>query len=182
MWSANADQTRRSSIAAASRYLRSNRKLWGARRAQFGNGLGVLPEQIREGGTEAFGGDDSSDQRRARQYRCDDQERGQWRALQGDAENRAVTRTDMFGGATSPSSDSIVGLAAKMPSPCRGCGSVSAVIESTGTGPHHGSLRCQCGQFRGWVSKQTYNFVTATIREFGRPTQPIEIRRSTNGE
>ncbi len=89
-----------------------------------------------------------------------------------------MTRGDMFG--TSPSSDSIVGLAARMPLPCRQCGSISATIESTGTGPHHGSLRCGCGQFRGWVSKATYDFVTATIKQFGKPTEPIVISRSPN--
>jgi hypothetical protein len=84
-----------------------------------------------------------------------------------------VTQIDMFG--TSPSFDSIVGLAATMPSPCRQCGGVDATIESTGTGPHHGSLRCSCGQFRGWVSKATYDFVTAAIKQFGKPVEPIVI-------
>jgi hypothetical protein len=90
-----------------------------------------------------------------------------------------VTQTDLFGGATSPT-DSIVDLAATMPSPCGQCGSLSAVIESTGKGPHHGSLRCSCGQFRGWVSKATYDFVTATIKQFGRPTEPIVITTKQN--
>jgi hypothetical protein len=89
-----------------------------------------------------------------------------------------MTQIDMFGGTTTP--DPVVGLAAKMPSPCGQCGSLSAVIESTGSGPHHGSLRCGCGQFRGWVSKATYDFVTATIKQFGRPTEPIVISRSPN--
>jgi hypothetical protein len=90
-----------------------------------------------------------------------------------------MTQTDLFG---APDANPIVGLPATMPSPCRGCGGINAVIESTGTGPHHGSLRCNCGQFRGWVSKQTYDFVTATIKQFGKATKPIEIRRSTSGE
>jgi hypothetical protein len=85
-----------------------------------------------------------------------------------------MTQTDMFG-APDSSANPIVGLAARMPLPCRQCGSISAVIESTGTGPHHGSLRCGCGQFRGWVSKTTYDFVTATIQQFGKPTEPIVI-------
>jgi len=84
-----------------------------------------------------------------------------------------VTQIDMFG---APDANPIIGLAAKMPSPCRQCGSINATIKSTGTGPHHGSLRCQCGQFRGWLSKQTYGFVTAAIKEFGKPTGPILIR------
>jgi hypothetical protein len=84
-----------------------------------------------------------------------------------------MTQIDMFG--TSPSTDPIVGLSARMPLPCRQCGSISAVIESTGRPMHHGSLRCGCGRFRGWVSKQTYDFVTAAIKQFGRPTEPIVI-------
>jgi hypothetical protein len=39
----------------------------------------------------------------------------------------------------------------------------------------HGSLRCGCGQFRGWLRKETYDFVTATIRQFGKPIEPITI-------
>ena len=81
-----------------------------------------------------------------------------------------MTQIDMFGG------NPKVGLPATMPCPCRQCGSISATIESTGAGPHHGSLRCGCGQFRGWLSKQTYEFVTAAIKQFGKPTEPVVIR------
>jgi hypothetical protein len=84
-----------------------------------------------------------------------------------------MMRNDLFGAA---STDPIVRLTAKLPSrPCRQCGSVDATIESTGKGPHHGSLRCGCGQFRGWVSKKTYDFVTASIKPFGRSIEPVEI-------
>jgi hypothetical protein len=82
----------------------------------------------------------------------------------------------MFG---APDTNPIIGLAAKMPSPCGGCGSVNATIESTGKGPHHGSLRCNCGQFRGWVSKQTFDFVTGIIKQFGKPVEPIAIQRNS---
>ena len=52
---------------------------------------------------------------------------------------------DLFG---PTSNDPIVGLPAMLPDrPCRQCGSISAVIESTGKAPHHGSPRCDCGQF-----------------------------------
>jgi predicted nucleic acid-binding Zn-ribbon protein len=85
-----------------------------------------------------------------------------------------MTQIDMFG-ATNSSANPIVGLAATMPRPCRQCGSTAATIESTGVAMHHGSLRCGCGQFRGWVSKATYDFVTAAIQQFGRPTEPIVI-------
>ena len=84
-----------------------------------------------------------------------------------------MTQNDLFG---ATSINPIVGLAARLPDrPCRQCGSVDATIESTGKGPHHGSLRCNCGQFRGCMSKQTYDFVTANIKQFGRPLEPITI-------
>jgi hypothetical protein len=87
-----------------------------------------------------------------------------------------VTQTDLFGGAPNP--NPVVGLSAKLPDrPCRQCGSTDATIESTGHGPHHGSLRCGCGEFRGWLSKETYTFVTATIQKFGKLTEPIIIQR-----
>ena len=90
-----------------------------------------------------------------------------------------MTQNDLFGATNS--NNQIVGLAARLPDrPCRQCGSVDATIESTGKTPHHGSLRCQCGAFRGWLSKRTYDFVFETIRLKGRSDQPIEIRRSTN--
>jgi hypothetical protein len=84
---------------------------------------------------------------------------------------------DLFG---PTSTDPTVGLLAKLlDRPCRQCGSVNATIESTGKGPHHGSLRCGCGQFRGWLRKETYDFVTATIKQFGKPIEPIEIHTSS---
>jgi hypothetical protein len=108
----------------------------------------------------------------------------EWRGMAGPGtarQGKGLTMDDLFG-ATTPANP-MIGLAAKMPLPCRDCGSVNATIESTGTGPHHGSLRCGCGQFRGWLSKQTYEFVTATIRESGKPTEPVVIRtNSSTGE
>jgi hypothetical protein len=92
----------------------------------------------------------------------------------------AMTQRDLFG-STTESDNPIVGLSATLPGrPYRQCGSINATIESTGRAMHHGSLRCSCGQFRGWLSRNTYEVVTAFIKEFGRPTEPIEIRRSTN--
>jgi hypothetical protein len=43
---------------------------------------------------------------------------------------------------------------------------------------HHGSSRCnQCGKRLGWLSKQSYDFLTETQRLFGRPTAPIVVRK-----
>jgi len=84
-----------------------------------------------------------------------------------------MTQNDLF---DATSTNPIVGLAARLPDrPCRQCGSIDATIENTGRGPHHGSLRCACGQFRGWLRKETYDFVTAMTKQFGKPTGPITI-------
>jgi hypothetical protein len=88
-----------------------------------------------------------------------------------------MTQNDLFG---ATSTNPLVGLAARLPDrPCRQCGSVDATIESIGRGPHHGSLRCACGKFRGWLRKETYDFVTATTRQFGKPVEPIEIHTNS---
>jgi hypothetical protein len=89
-----------------------------------------------------------------------------------------MTQDDLFGAASSTGANPIVGLTAKLRDrPCQKCGGVDATIESTGKGPHPGSLRCNdCGQFRGWLRKETYDFVTACIEEFGKPAKSITIR------
>ena len=86
-----------------------------------------------------------------------------------------MTQNDLFG---PTSTNPVVGLTTTLPDrPCKQCGSVSAVIESTGRAMHHGSLRCcDCGQHRGWLRKETYDFLTASIKQFGKPAEPITIR------
>jgi hypothetical protein len=52
-----------------------------------------------------------------------------------------------------------------------------AVIGSS-SAIHYGSLRCeQCGKHLGWLSKQSYDFIAETQRLFGRPTDPILVRK-----
>jgi len=68
--------------------------------------------------------------------------------------------------------DVLLGLPVQLADTCR-CGAMVASIEA-GCGPHH--LRCACGLHRGWVSGVTYKFLTETVKRFGRPTQPIQIR------
>jgi hypothetical protein len=51
-------------------------------------------------------------------------------------------------------------------------------VIAPGNAMHHGSLRCeQCGKHLGWLSKQSYDFVAETQRLFGRPTDPIVVRK-----
>jgi hypothetical protein len=66
----------------------------------------------------------------------------------------------------------IVGLAIVMPSPCPRCTGTAANI-GTGRGPHAASLMCACGQHLGWMGPRTHAFIAATVRQFGRPTEPI---------
>lgn len=69
-----------------------------------------------------------------------------------------------------------IGLVVQLPDTCY-CGAIRATI-GAGTGPHIASLRCvNCNKHRGWLSHQTFHFLTETIRLHGRPTRPIVIRR-----
>jgi hypothetical protein len=44
-------------------------------------------------------------------------------------------------------------------------------------GPHAGELRCaQCDQHRGWLPKQTLDFLNTTAARFGAPSEPIVLR------
>jgi hypothetical protein len=77
-------------------------------------------------------------------------------------------------GSTVPST-SILELAVRLPRPCW-CGSVVATIGSS-AGPHHARLQCAgCNVHRGWLSRDSYEFIVAVVDEFGRPEQPIAIR------
>jgi hypothetical protein len=76
------------------------------------------------------------------------------------------------------SSTSVVGLEVVLPKPCRQCGEGTAFIGSS-RGPHHASLVCSCCEIhRGWVSGETYRFISAIIDNIGRPTERIVV--STN--
>ena len=45
-------------------------------------------------------------------------------------------------------------------------------------GMHAANLTCaSCGAHRGWLSKQTAQQIEAIIEKFGRPTEPIVLRR-----
>jgi hypothetical protein len=47
-----------------------------------------------------------------------------------------------------------------------------------GKGPHVGELRCvACGKHRGWLSRDTANWIATVINKFGAPSTPIVLRR-----
>src|SRR5262245_35480922 len=69
----------------------------------------------------------------------------------------------------------LIGLRVMLPAPCpRCCSSIAAL--GAGKAMHKASVICQCERYLGWVSAETYSFLTETVRNFGKPTEPIQIR------
>jgi len=91
-----------------------------------------------------------------------------------------MSQLDRFGAASSapePSTDNtLVGLAITLLERCPRCNGHDAVI-GAGRGPHKASIMCACGRHLGWMSHEAFKFLSATARQFGRPTSPISIRR-----
>jgi hypothetical protein len=89
-----------------------------------------------------------------------------------------MTTLDMFSTAASK----IVGLRVKLDRPvdrekpcCR-----NICVIGAAKGPHAGELRCAgCGQYRGWLSKSTAQWIESVITRFGAPTTPTVVRAST---
>jgi hypothetical protein len=81
----------------------------------------------------------------------------------------------LFAESTAPST-SVVGLAVVLPRPCRSCGETMAVLGSS-KGPHAAVAFCiSCNRHVAWVSKETFDFVTAIIDHVGRPEDAIVVR------
>jgi hypothetical protein len=82
---------------------------------------------------------------------------------------------DRFG--ATPSADGgLVGLAIRLPEQCSRCSGRDAVI-GAGRGPHKAAIMCVCGRHLGRMSMLTFNFIAETIRQFGRPSEPICVSR-----
>jgi hypothetical protein len=101
---------------------------------------------------------------------------------QYDFSARTATQSDtadLFGTTTLPST-SIVGLLVSMADrPCRTCGSTNFVV-GAGKAMHAASVMCSaCGRHGGWVSQASYAFINEVVDVFGRPEQPIIVRRSS---
>jgi hypothetical protein len=93
----------------------------------------------------------------------------------------ASTQLDMFPAAAEATTEpttthDLVGLAITLPEQCSRCGSHDAWI-GAGRGPHRASVLCVCGRHLGWLSIATFNFINATVQQFGRPTEPICVNR-----
>jgi hypothetical protein len=88
-------------------------------------------------------------------------------------------RLDLFP-ETVPPADPLYGLAVRLPDACS-CGHNVARIGPP-AGPHLAELRCaRCEQHRGWLPRPAHQFLTETVSKFGRPTEPIAIRRGRSG-
>jgi hypothetical protein len=58
------------------------------------------------------------------------------------------------------------------------CSQPAIAMIGISAGPHFAELKCTaCGAHRGWLSKRTAEMIEAIITKFGRPAEPIVIRR-----
>ena len=86
-----------------------------------------------------------------------------------------MIQLDLFMEAESPE-----GIEVYLPDPCQ-CSTCIALI-GPGAGPHRASLHCRkCERHRGWLSSDSFEFITTIINKFGRPRSPIIIRRGKVG-
>jgi hypothetical protein len=81
---------------------------------------------------------------------------------------------DLFGAAVL--ADPLIGLAVLLPDECRTCHTHIAIV-GEGSGSHRASLYCGCGQHRGWLPREAAEFLTTLIQKFGRPLEPVAVRR-----
>jgi len=90
-----------------------------------------------------------------------------------------MTQIDMF--STAAPSTSVVGLAVTVPRACGNCGATEVVVGSS-AGPHHARLNCRsCGRHSGWMSGESFRFVSKVAECFGRPLEPITVRHFVTG-
>jgi hypothetical protein len=85
--------------------------------------------------------------------------------------------TDLLAGAAHAVNDDLVGLAITLPEHCPRCSGHAAVV-GAGRRPHVAAILCLCGRHLGWMSHEAFSFLSETVRRFGRPTTPIQIRRT----
>jgi hypothetical protein len=77
--------------------------------------------------------------------------------------------------------DPLIGIAIKVPRRCQ-CGHDLFHV-GPGRGGHRASLHCaRCRHHCGWLSYQTAKFLSDVIEHFGKPTTPVCVRRSGDGE
>jgi hypothetical protein len=74
--------------------------------------------------------------------------------------------------AGAPTADPLIGRSVALDTPCRHCGATAARI-GPGKEPHAGVLLCSCGNFRKWISHESYAATKELLAEalagFGEP-------------
>jgi hypothetical protein len=87
------------------------------------------------------------------------------------------TQLNLFGPAPAPST-ALLNARVRLPDACK-CGDITATI-GAGAGPHCAELSCSgCGAHRGWLARETYDFIKKIESKFGCPAGPIAIRRGS---
>lgn len=70
----------------------------------------------------------------------------------------------------------LVGLLVSLPDACK-CGADTTRVGPP-VGPHLAELRCtRCERHRGWLPRAAHQFLVEAVNKFGRPPEPIAIRR-----
>jgi hypothetical protein len=60
--------------------------------------------------------------------------------------------------------------------PCPECQSIDCLIGSADASHPYGETICVvCDRHRGQLSKRTHAFISESIRNFGRPSEPIQL-------
>ena len=74
----------------------------------------------------------------------------------------------------------LIGVRLVMPSRCPRCHGTPAVM-GAGKAMRAAALICICGRHLGWMSSDTFNFISDLVRRFGRPTETIVVRTPRDG-
>jgi hypothetical protein len=76
-----------------------------------------------------------------------------------------------------PTCADIIGVLVEMPS-TRTCPCGSRVMRiGPGHKQHHAGITCvECGQFGGWISRESAAFIAEVVRVAGKPTKPVQVR------
>jgi hypothetical protein len=94
-----------------------------------------------------------------------------------------MSQLDLFGCTTAPSSNSLLGTRVKLSRADACCDNIVTLGPSKSM--HAARMHCAtCGTFRGWLSIEAADFITATGAKFGAPenivlrTASLAARRS----
>ena len=78
---------------------------------------------------------------------------------------------DLFGG------NPLAGVHVKLGRRCE-CGADTLCIVGATSKIHAAMLACpHCNRNAGWLSKDAASFIISVIEKFGRPTEPVVVRR-----